>query len=329
MTNTRETLNKTAENLRMEHAYEGDNTAVFHSNIAGEVAKFNEYVKTPRTEEETIAALKPVKDAVALYNDEMRMLRLEELEGMKAKEAVAEYLRTQCVKGFAVKNDKKEGGWKVQATDKVEVDAYDFVSTICTADLNGIIDAACIFVDNVARWQFKTDGAYITRDALSKEYVSLRERKNWDIDIKKENLSTLAAQMTEICQTISFGVAPKMINPDVKYVMFSVIGTKNVADAAGRFVIRDEKTVVRAMFRAMWTRYNKKAYEFQTQTRAKDAPLTFAANKAMSESSQSEEFHSAPTAEGGEVTLGTAETGKKSGKVGGVTKVKESDKKSK
>ena len=309
----RKTLNETAKNLADKHVFkDGDrvlsaNAEVFHANIGREYALFTEYLKITRSEEEISTAKKPVNTAINLYNDEMRMVRLEQLQEMTHKDAMRSYLDNQCVKGFQLKLDKNSG-WVVTATDAVELDAYDFVSAICSADLNGILDACCIFVDNVAKYEFGDDAA-VSRKSLHESYIDLRKRKGWTLpkDVKSVP-KALAAQLTEICQMISCKTAPKMQTTDVKFIKFFIINAKSKANEAGKFVIRNDATIVNAIFRAMYTRHNKLPYEWQNQTGAdKNAARTVAANKDMAENSKSEEFTGRVEAEAGEITLGTPE----------------------
>lgn len=309
----RKTLNESAKNLATRHAFkDGDrvlsaNAEIFHANIGREFALFNEFLKVTRTEEEISTAKKPVSTAIGLYNDEMRMVRLEQLQEMTHKDAMHSYLDNQCVKGFQLKQDKNQG-WIVTATDAVELDAYDFVSAICSADLNGILDACCIFVDNVAKYEFGDDAA-VSRKSLHESYIDLRKRKGWTLpkDVKSVP-KALAAQLTEICQMISCKTAPKMQTTDVKFIKFFIINAKSKANEAGKFVIRNDATIVNAIFRAMYTRHNKLPYEWQNQNGSdKNAARTVSANKDMAESSKSEEFTGRVEAEAGEITLGTPE----------------------
>ena len=99
-----------------------------------------------------------------------------------------------------------------------------------------------------------------------------------------------------------------MQTTDVKFIKFFVINAKSKANEAGKFVIRNDATIVKAIFRAMYTRHNKLPYDWQTQNGSdKNAARTSAANKDMAESSQTTEFSPKVEAEAGPVTLGTAE----------------------
>lgn len=314
MKNTRKTLNAMIEELKAQK-YSGTNGEIFHAYIGAEYAKFAQFAKTGKpTDEEIAAALEPVRHAVNLYNDEMRMQRLEQFEDMKAKEAMVEYLRTQCVSGFKVVNDR-ELGWVVDPDDAVELDAFDFISTMCSAELNGILDAVCIFADNLARFSIKDESGLVSKKSLSNGYIEMRKRMGWDIPVEKMSMGKLAEHLDEVCHMISFGVAPKMQSTDVKYVDRAVIVAKSKADKAGAFQTRDERTILRHVFRAIYTRYHKLPYDWQNDTRGADkAPLTSGANKDMAESPKSAEFSPEKMPKAGPVTADKApKAGKKSG----------------
>lgn len=311
----RKSLDAAVEALRSKNKnLTGSNADIFHANIGTEYAKFTEFCKVPRTDEEISVALEPVKQAITLFNDEMRVLRLEAMEDMKPKEAMQDYLRTQCVSGFKLTNNK-ELGYVVDQDKEVELDAYDFISTMCSAELNGILDTVCVFADNLARFATKDDEANISRKSMNATYIALRDRKGWNIPVAEMSYNKLAEQMTEVCRMISFGVAPaKMLNADVKYVQYACITGKSVANKAGQLQMRDEKTILRHVFRAIYTRHNNFAYEFQTATRSGSdkAPLTVEANKEMGENNKMTEFSPEKMPKAEPVTVGKAAT-KKSG----------------
>lgn len=312
---TRTELDAKAKELQEKYAYKdgervlSGNSEIFHADIARTYAIFLEAIKGNEANNDiVIPAKRPVETAVGHYNDEQRMVRLEQLEGMSGKDAMRSYLENQCVKGFELKKDKDSGNWIVAGTDAVELKAFDFVSTICSADLNGILDACCIFVDNVAKNEFGEDAA-ISRKSLHESYIEMRKRKDWTLPKdKKATNKFLAAQLTEICNMISFKTAPVMQNADVKFIKFFVISARSKANEEGRFVVRNDSTIVEAIFRAMWTRQNGKPYKWQNQNGADKNPAKSSApNKDMAENSKTGEFGPAVEAEAGPVTLGTPE----------------------
>mgnify|MGYP003289265272 CR=1 FL=1 len=311
----RKTLNEEAKKLQEKHAFkDGErvlsaNSEIFHANICEKYAIFNGFVDEGHSDEEVATAKAPVLSAIALYNDEQRMLRIEQMQDMTHKDAMRSYLDDQCVKGFALKQNK-EKRWELKAVDSVELVAYDFVSAICSADLKGVLDACCIFVDNVAKMEFGED-AFVSRKSAHESYIDLRKRKGWTLPKDAKSVpKALAAQLTEICNMISCKTAPKMQTTDVKFIKFFVIDAKSKANEAGKFVIRNDATIVNAIFRAMYTRHNKLAYDWQNQSGFDKNPArTSGANKAMAESDKSGEFSGRVEADGEQatVTLGESE----------------------
>ena len=320
---TRKTLNEKANTLASAFEMEGKpNLEIFNMNISKKYTKFTQFVdEGEHTEEEITAAVAPVKEAVNLYNDELRVQRLESLGKMSPKEAMISYLEDQCVPGKKCENDK-ESGWSVVADDKVEVDPNDFVSTICKIERDNILDMVCIFADNIHRMRTRNDEAYITRNSLTPGYVEMRKRLDskreepvWNISSAKLSYSKLAEQLDDLAQTLTFkvlgekmtskGNPTKMLNCDVKYIENGAIVSKSSANQAGTIQIRDEKTILRFVFRAIYTRYNELPYATQNSTRAvSKAPLSKEPNREMGESSKTDEFTPSKPSKAGEVTLG-------------------------
>lgn len=300
---------------------DGSNKEVLRLNVSTEYTRFVKFCEENKpTDEEVAKALEPVKHSVNLYNDQMRHERLDQLDGMKYKDAVAEYLRTQCVAGFRVINDK-DMGWIIADDPAVELDAYDFVSTLCKTELNGLVDSVCIFADNLARFTIKQDeGAYVSKKSMSAGYIALRDRKGWNIPLDQLSKGKLADQLNEICQMMTAGVAKKMQSTDVTYVDRSVIVAKSKPDSAGAFQIRDERTIIRHVFRAIYTRYHGLPYEWQNDTRGVDkAPLTSEPNKDAAESGLTAEFTPAKVSAAGPAVI-VAEPKKGSTKKGSTKK---------
>ena len=93
---TRVELNETAKKLQEKHTFkDGDrvlsgNSEIFHANIGREFATFADFLKIPRTDDEVASAKKPVSTAIALYNDEQRMTRLEQMQELDTDEALTD-----------------------------------------------------------------------------------------------------------------------------------------------------------------------------------------------------------------------------------------------
>ena len=290
MKNTRESMNKAVEEIRKTRGFNGDNVAVLREEIGRLYGIFQSIVADGATDEEITAAAAPVKNAIGLFNDEMRLERLEQLEEMAFKNAIADYMRNQCVKGLAFKKEKGEQVLSVQDCDTVELEAYDVVETLFNVGKGGVYDACCIFADNLVKFTLKDDGATaVNRKVLSKNYMDLRKRMGWEIDVKKAGKKVLAKQLTEIVGMICRGLDITMQNCDVTYLQQSIINGKTTANEAGIFVKRDEKTVVNYVFRAAYTRYNKLPYQWQDNGRTDKDPMTVSANKDMGEKTEKAE----------------------------------------
>lgn len=309
----RTALNEKAESLMKSHAFksnEGEtltaNADIFHAEVARTFATFTEFLKGNPGDKEVAIAKSPVVDAIATYNDEMRMQRIEQLKAIPGREAMLSYLENQCVKGLALKQNK-EGQWNFEGVDNVELTAYDFICEICDKELTGIIESCCIFVDNIAKNEFGDD-ANISRRGAHQSYIDLRDRKGWTLPKdKKLQPKELARQLTEVCNMISFKQAPTMLNCDVKFVKFFVIEARSKANEAGSFGIRNDSTIVNAVFRALYTRKNNKPYSWQNKAGYDKNPAKSSQpNKDMADNSNAAEFKPNAEPEAGEITLGTA-----------------------
>lgn len=280
MKNTRISLNESANSIRESMKLKADTTAVdvFKACIADRLSALNAMLKE-HSEDECAPALRALNGALTLYHDELRMERLEQLKTMPSAEADLEYVRTQAVFGYKlvkkVDKDTKEVSYEITDTVKdkegnsvpvkVGLSAYDYVNFVHPTEMNGIKNACVIFADNLVKSEFSTD-AGISRKALSIGFVQLRERMGWTIDGKKSN-SQLAAQLTEIFNFMFRGVEFKAINADVKFVKNTIIqGVDNKPDEAGKYLLRNEETIVNTVFRAAYTRINNLAYSFQIKT---------------------------------------------------------------
>lgn len=307
-------LNEQAVKLMKSHAFtDGNgkaltlNADIFRADVAREFTIFAEFVRVPRSEKEVVSAKAPVLDAISWYNDEMRMQRIEQLKALPGKTAMLTYLDNQCVKGLSMKQNKDKS-WEFGDCDTVELTPYDCISEICGAELDGIINCCCIFVDNVAKNEFGED-SQISRRGAHESYIAIRKAKGWELPKdKKLHDKELAAQLTEVCNMISYKQAPAMKKADVKFVKFFVMGARRKANEAGEFVVRNDSTIVNAVFGALYTRKNGKPYSWQNKSGYDKNPAHgVGANTTMAESNKAEEFTGRVEAEAGEITLGTPE----------------------
>lgn len=278
MKNTRKTLNASAESIREDLGCKPSLSVadVFKTSLFAKLSALNAML-LDHSEDECAPALRAVNSALALYHDEMRMERLEQLETMSSADADLEYVRTQCVLGYKLvkKTDKNTKQVSYELADtvkgkdgnmepaKVGLSAYDYVSYIHPTEMNGIKNACVIFADNIVKSEF-SNVAGISRKALSTGFVQLRERMGWTIDGKTSN-SKLAEQLTQIFHFMFRGVEFKAVNADVKFVKNSIIQGIDTPDAAGAYILRNEETMVNIVFRAAYTRINNLAYPWQVK----------------------------------------------------------------
>ena len=281
---TREQLNKTAEELRGKLDLKGDNSVILMANVNSTFAKFVKFTSEEHTDDEISIAAKPVKAAIALYNDEQRMLRLESISKMKYPDAVADFTRSQTVEGVKLVRDKKAGEWSVDPDKDVPISAWDFLTIVCPTEINGIVDAVSIFMDNCAKVNFNDiEKTVVNRTGLSEGYIAMRKRMGWEItDLSKSGKGTLMKQLNELVARI-FRVDLTMLKADLKWITTTIFITKDSANQAGKFVQRNEETCVNALFRAMYTRINQLPYDWQNDTNGEKNPKTVAANKTMGE----------------------------------------------
>lgn len=262
-----------------------DTNTILTANIGHEWDDFQAKYAQGIPQEELQAAMGPTKNAISLYNDYVRNVRLDQLKAMGLDPALSEYMEEQTVIGYGIKKGKgKDAGYELDNAASVELVAYDVVEALYPVEKRGILDACCIFADNLAKLNYKGDEkAAVTRAGLSGEYVAMRKRMGWDIPSQKLSKGVLAAQLTEIVKMVLHGKEIRMINADVTYLINSIIQGKSTANKAGSFIMRDEKTVVNFIFRAAYTRLHGLPYEFQTATRGANAPLSVENNKDMAE----------------------------------------------
>lgn len=269
------------------------------------------------------AALKPLTDACTAVSDWARHTRLEELKAMTEKDAAAAYLEDRTVNG--VVHSFEDDVLKLSSAP-VTLDAIDYFETMVGPLRNNIMDAICIFADNVAKMFIHDDGARISKASAHPTYIQMRKDKGWDwpVDGKPEerlSWNKLAGQMTTIVRWIYGKDMPEMHKTDAKFVGQTLLGTNgndtNAGNKTGEYTIREEKVIIRAITMAVVTHLKDKPYTVSNKTRLGDgskSALSKEANKAMAESSKSEEFQPPKPSAAGEVTVGTLP--KKSGKKG-------------
>lgn len=322
-----------------------NNADIFYANLRMEVQTFKDFIgQNPKPNEDAInVARRAVTKALSYYNDEMRVRRLEDLQTLGSETALIMFLGNQRTEGLAIEENKKDDTITIVETKHVGIDATDFYGFMCSADLDYLKDVCCIFADNLARRKVLDDGkdgknVYITKASMSDSYINLREKLqeksgiNWVFEDPKkpEDISN-----NDLCKELNYVVGRlcflsgddikaqkwliKMLNPDWKFVRDTIVATngaqkakdneekKGETNAEGKYIIRDEMTVIRAIFKAMYTRYHKLSYGYVSQSNSDQKARVSEPNRDMSESSKNKEFAKNETPEAGPVTLGTPE----------------------
>ena len=270
--NTREILTAKAKSISGKNDVSVDETRdILKGYVADLFSKYLAYAETETLADSDFvpevadAMLRDVKSAVALYNDECRVERIEYLCTLKFRDAMVEFMESQTVSGVALAKDKTT---KMPCLEwenaPVGIGAFDVINALNPADMNGILDMSEIIADNIARLETKGDNGKVTRKAIHSSKKDLAHRMGWDIETDKLSLTELSKELTAYAGIVfgkEFGV--KMINADVKFIMRGILGAKDVANKAGVMTMRNQETLVNFVFRAMYTRIHKLAYDWQ------------------------------------------------------------------
>lgn len=348
----RKALNAQAETLMKDYAFEdgngqplSGNADIFRANLERVLSEFRNFLDAIGDKEKNKDAInaekRRVTRACTLYNDEMRVQRIEQLKEMGARNAVIAYLGSQRITGLKV--TEKEDVFTVEQNLHVGLDAVDFYEQMLSGDYDYIRDICCIFADNIARRKVaddkKEDGkeVFITKKPIHESYIPLRKKLGWDFT-KASEISNreLQRELNYIFARLCFLPAEdikeerwqiKCVNADWRYIRDTLIdtnGAKKATDDEGRkgandsddrgvtnkngsYTIRDESTIIRAIFRAMFTRYNNGFYDYTVENNSTKKARVSEPNRDMSENSNGREFVKNDTPEAGPVTLGTPE----------------------
>ena len=219
----------------------------------------------------TVSLNDKLQEAVSAYVDLATLTRLGELEKVNRTDPVkafTDYLSSHSVNGCRVKQVKDSPTLDVDMDKaKAEVDFYDFLQVCRPSELNGIMDGITIIMDNIAKFELKSEDAHITRKSISADYASRRKRMGWD---KYDSRTALIAQLNEL---VNKYIMPKgseeikMISADLKYISREVLKVTRRLDKEGHthgtFVLKQEKSIAAFIFTAIYHRKNKIAYDFQ------------------------------------------------------------------
>ena len=205
--------------------------------------------------------------AVKMYNALVVEERFDEFKAMSEEEAFKAYLDDQITKGVRVSLDAETNRYEISEND-ITLRFSDFLAATRPTEVNGIMDAIAIFVDNLARRDCNNDAAYVSKHSIHPDYIRLRNNLGWD------DISTNSAILRQLNKLVNTFILPKdinikMIDPDVRYIRTGAVKSVDKANKPGAYVQRNDETLCGFIFRAIYTRWNSFAYEFQ-KTRAQD-----------------------------------------------------------
>lgn len=343
---TREELDEEAKNLLAEHEFVNDkgealsaNADIFHEYLKLMVSKYRDAMGDSTLSEDAVKLAKgKAKSALNLYNDEMRVQRLEQLKTMGCQTAVVAFLGTQMTRGLKLKIKESDKSVEIEDCKTVEIDAPDFYNFMLTAEKSTVLDEIVLFTYNVQRYHAHC-ASKEERDSgkkehtrqvksLSASYQKLLEEKGWNYAVGEMNQKILNEDASCIVDRLCFHnnengaktdkKGRKILNHFLKLyaadfcairdaICINNAAQKGQGDKPIVYVTPDEWTVVRALFRAMFTRYNNLAIGHVDQSNGQHSARTVKANKDMAESSKNEEYGPKVEAEAGPVTLGTPE----------------------
>lgn len=342
---SRDELNQNATDLLEQYGFVDSedkplsaNADIFKANLHLMVTKFKDAMSNSNLSEDAVEKAKSnMTEALSFYNDEMRVQRLEQLKTLGYQSAVVAYLGTQKTMGLTAVI--KEAEKSVTIKDKsVGIDPPDFYDFMLTCEKDSILDDIVMFTYNVQRRcaykdneESKEKGRVEplrTVKTLSDSYMKKLREKGWDYPVNQLDAKTLAEDLSYIVDRLCFHNPKKgakkdkkgrdVLNHFIKMYMadFRVIeravtsttaAKKGEEDKATVYVTPEEWTVVRAIFRQMFTRYHAKSMGHIDNTNGQNAVRTSAPNKDMAENPKSEEFAPPAPPKAGPVELGAPE----------------------
>lgn len=255
-------------------------TDILLAKVRHAMAITNEHLTEGR-EGEALVTLKTLESWQKLYADSLIYDRIDELSKMPVKEAWDQYLSDQNVKGHKVKFDQKTNQHVIDETTYY-LAPYNVMETLLMpAELNGVTDAVCIFMDNIITLKAKGDGMHLSKKSLDPSYLDLKKRMGWGGVKSNKDLE----KQSETILKYIFGKdsTMKLIGPDLRYLFESVSGTTDKANKAGGYKGVSIQTFCNKFFRAVYTRKNNLPYEFNLDKSMTGKALTVSENKDMAE----------------------------------------------
>ena len=218
-----------------------------------------------------------VKEAVKAINEQVISEHVEFLRTLEPATMWPNYLDHQFIPGYAVKADKDTGKYSIilpteEKAVKVRIPYAALDNAGERLSLSGNwADMLRIFCENVVINQSNDMGrAYAARNALSSAWVEKRARMgdHWQPAANGTiSMNALVDMLNDLVTDIMPAeYAPKMIKADVKYFAVCLCaGKRPTSDEAGKIVVRNAQSMENYLFRAIYTRRNKLAYEWQNK----------------------------------------------------------------
>lgn len=217
-------------------------------------------------------AISALSEAVTAHNELCKSDRLDALKELSKADPVGAFtafMADQTVPGgLTVEQDGDTYSVVVPEESKLAMSFYDFLKvTRKDFEMRGLLDAAAIVADNIARVDCGLDSAFVTKATITESYRDLRSRMGWNLSAEDNTLNKtkVREQMSELAKMLT----PKgfdeirFINADYKFMIRAAIIAVDRANKPGEYQIRRESTLINYFFRALYTRYNKLAYNFQ------------------------------------------------------------------
>ena len=225
----------------------------------------------PKVKEEAL------KEAVKAINEQVVAEAVEGLRAMEPSCMWPEYLDHQFIPGYSVKADKDPGKYAITMPDeekasKVRIPYAALDNAGERLSLSGNwVDMLRIFCENVVINQSNDMGrAYAARNAMSSSWMEKRSRMgaHWQPAANGTiSMNALVDMLNDlVTDIVPAEYAPKMIKADVKYFALCLCaGKRPTSDEAGKIVVRNAQSMENFLFRAIYTRRNKLAYEWQNK----------------------------------------------------------------
>ena len=260
--------------------HEGTVTEILLEKVRHAMATVNEHLNEGN-EGEAMVATKVMDNAQKLYGDSLIYDFVDSLAAMPVKEAWEKYLTDQTIKGYRAKLNQKEGRYTLEQTAYYLAPYNAMETLLMPAELNGVTDAVCIFMDNIITLKAKGDGLHLSKKSLDASYLDLKKRMGWSG--AKSNKELEAQAQTVLKYIFGKDSTMKLIGPDLRYLYESVSTTQDKANEAGGYKGVSIQTFCNKFFRAVYTRKNNLAYAFQIDKSMSGKALTIGENKDMAE----------------------------------------------